>query len=195
MSFVRVLAVASVVVFTSRFNACQRTKQPQQQPQEQTQEQPSLTFGSARISLGMTQGQVEQHLSEASRHIAHAGLGDQNMMGVFRNGELIQEGGMWFRDGRVVFAVIQMPNAKNADELAEQIANAVDNMETKACAALNFRTGTVGSPFSSLQTRFVCGSRRFEVMTMRYSGGSPEFNTTGISLGIGVPIGEPPPRK
>jgi hypothetical protein len=154
----------------------------------------SMTFGTARISLGMTVGQVEQHLSEAARHIDHARLGDQNMAAVFRNGELYgMEGAMWFRDGRVVFASTSMPDAKSAGELAEQIANAVDNMKTKACTALNIRTGTGG--IAPLQTRFVCGSRRFEVSTIRYSGTSPELTTTSISVGIGAPIGEPPPRK
>ena len=34
---------------------------------QRTQEQPSITFGTARISLGMTKREVEQHLSESAR--------------------------------------------------------------------------------------------------------------------------------
>jgi hypothetical protein len=58
MTLIRVLALAGMVALLGRDGALL-----------QTQEQPSIAFGMAKVSLGMTVQQVEQHLSEAGRYI------------------------------------------------------------------------------------------------------------------------------
>ena len=179
MSHKRVLAVVSAVTLATWVAGCT----------QRTQEQPSITFGTARISLGMTAGQVEQHLSEAARHADFTNLSDKNTAAVMRNGELYDlDGTITFRDSRVVAAQILMPNANSAEELAEQVANAVDNMEIKSCTAANIRSHTFSPGVGDavwLQTRFVCGTRKFDLMTMKMSVSNIQKTTTSISIGIG----------
>lgn len=177
MRLTRALAIASSMALASWSMGCAQRKQ----------EQPSITFGTARISLGMTMEEVKQRLSEAAMHIDFKSP-DKNMAYVIRNGELYGlDGGITFHDGYVIDAVLSMPNAKSAEDLAEQISNAVNNMETKLCTASSNRTGTSESAVSvgTLQTSFVCGSRRIGLLTMRVWTPNHETTTTTVSVGIG----------
>jgi hypothetical protein len=158
-----------------------------------TQEQPSVLFGTSRISLGMTRGDVEQHLSESSRHMIfqdplHAA--DKDAAIVLRNGESDgPEGSIRFRGDRVVAAGLSMPDAKSVGELAEQIANAVDRMEVKACTAENSRNVSMSGASQSdfVQTHFTCGARTFDITTFRFSGPSIQHTTTSVFTGIREP--------
>ena len=129
--------------------AIQAIAQQQTTNQRQAnQRQPSIAFGMAKISLGMTIQQVEQNLAGAGRHIQM--LQDKETAIVYRNGITDDsEGQITFYDGRVAFAQFAMPNANSAEDLALEIASAVDSMESNTCDASNFSAhGTGGEQLS-----------------------------------------------
>ncbi len=158
MSLIGVLAVACAAALATGIKGTAQRKQ----------EQPSITFGMAKISLGMTVEQVQESLSGAARHIQF--LPDKETSVVRRNGDDDSEGQVTFSDGRAIYAQYQMPNALSADELAQEIAGAVDSMEAKSCEASNYSAHGTGGGFS--QVIFECGSRRFNVMTVQTLGSS-----------------------
>jgi hypothetical protein len=170
MNLGRVLAVMGAVAFVGVLTGdAQRTK-----------EQPSISFGMAAISLGMTVEQVDRNLAGAARHIQM--LPDKQTALVYRNGVTDDfEGQITFSGGRAVFAQFQMPNAKSADELAQEIAGAVDNMETKSCEASNYSAHGTGGSIS--QSVFECGSRRFDVMTVQTLGSG--VRTVHVNIEVG----------
>jgi hypothetical protein len=147
---------------------------------QQTQDQPSVTFGMAKVSLGMTVQQVEQHLSEAGRHIEF--LPDKQTAIVRVNGHLEDlEGQVTFSRGSAVYAQFQMPAVQSADELAQEIAGAVDSMDTKTCTVANFSAhGTGGGHSESI---FKCGPRTFDVMTVQVLGSSARTINVDIEIG------------
>jgi hypothetical protein len=149
---------------------------------QRTQSQPSITFGMAKVSLGMTVDQVQESLSGAARHIEF--LPDKQTSIVRRNGDDDTEGQVNFSGGQAIYAQYQMPNAHTADELAQEIAGAVDNMETKTCEASNYSAHGTGGGFS--QSIFDCGSRRFNVMTMQILGSS--VRSINVNIEIGQPV-------
>jgi hypothetical protein len=164
-----VLAVTGTVVLATGLTlAAQRAQQP------------FLAFGAANISLGMTLPQVQQLLTEAGQHIRF--LPDEKppmqtaMVDAGDNG-----GQITFSDGRVVYAEYQMPNAHSADELAQEIAGAVDSVETKTCSASNYSAHGTGGEFS--QSIFQCGPKRINVMTTRLLGSSVRDVNVTIQIG------------
>jgi hypothetical protein len=167
----RLLALAGVVaLLTGRNGASQQAQQP-----------PSITFGMAKVSLGMSVQQVEQHLSEAGRHIQF--LPDKRTAIVSVSGNPgDSEGQVTFSGGRAIYAEFQMPEVQNADELAQEIAGAVDSMDTKTCMVSNFSAhGTGGGHSESI---FECGSRRFDVMTVQ------SFGSTVRTINVNIKIGQ-----
>jgi hypothetical protein len=172
MSLIRVLSGTGALIVGVVLNvAAQRT-----------QSQPSITFGMAKISLGMTVQQVQESLSRAARHIQF--LPDKETSIVRRNGDDDAEGQVNFSGGRTVYAEYQMPDVHTADELAQEIAGAVDNMETKTCEVSNYSAHGTGGGFS--QSIFECGSRRFNVMTVQVLGSS--VRTINVNIEIGQPV-------
>jgi hypothetical protein len=152
---------------------------------QRAQTQPSITYGMAKISLGMTVEQVEQHLAEAARHIKKGS--DKDTALVYLNGESTDfEGQITFASGHVIYADYHMPTVSNADELAQEIAGAVDNMETKTCEASNYSAHGTGGGFS--QIIFQCGSRRFNVMTVQVLGNATR--TVNVNIEIGQTVGQ-----
>src|SRR2546423_3868071 len=95
---------------------------------QRTQRQPSISYGEATISLGMTVEEVERHLADAARHMKT--LSDKNTALVYRNGETDGfEGQITFGIRHVIYADFHMPDVHSADDLAQEIAGAVDSME------------------------------------------------------------------
>jgi hypothetical protein len=147
---------------------------------QRTQRQPSISYGETTISLGMTVEEVERHLADAARHIKT--LSDKDTALVYRNGETDDfEGQITFRARHVVYADFHMPNVHSADELAQEIAGAIDTMETKTCEASNYTAHGTGGGFS--QSIFECGSRRFNVMTTQVFGSN--MRTIHVNIEIG----------
>jgi hypothetical protein len=173
MSLIKVLAAVGAIIFCAGLNT----------PAQRSQEQAFMTYGQARITLGMTVEQVEQHLSEAARHIRF--LSDKETSLVYQNGVTDDfEGQITFGGGHVIYADYHLPNAKTADELAQEIAGAVDSMETKTCTISNYAAhGTGGGHSESL---FECGSRRFSVFTLQTLGSS--VRTINVDLEIGQTV-------
>lgn len=158
-----------VALLTGRNDAFQRVQQ-----------QPSISFGMARVSLGMTVQQVEQSLSEAGRHIQF--LPDRKTAIVYAGGNPgDSEGQVTFSGGRATYAQFQMPNVQGADELAQEVAGAVDSMDTKTCTVSNYSAHGTGGGFS--QSIFDCGSKTFNVMTSRVLGSNIPSINVNIEIG------------
>ena len=139
-------------------------------------EQPWLEFGGAKISLGMTIEQVQEQLSGAGWHIQI--LADKKTAMVDRNAD---SGQVRFSDGRAIYAEYQMPEVQSADELAQEIAGAVDSMETKTCAASNSSSHGTGGGVS--QSIFECGPRSFNIQTLEVFGSSRRTVNVNIQIG------------
>lgn len=170
MGFTKVFVAAGAIAFAIAFSAAA----------QHAQVQPSIIYGGAKISLGMTAEQVTQNLAGASRHIQT--LSDKNTGLVYRNGVTDEfEGQLTFGNGHVIYADYHMPEAHSADELAQEIAGAIDSMETKTCQASNYSAHGTDGGFS-LST-FECGSRRFNVMTVLEFGSSDRRFNVNIEIG------------
>jgi len=131
----------------------------------------------------MTVGQVEQRLSVAARHLQM--LSDKETALVYQNGVTDAfEGQITFGGGRVIYAAYQMPNAFTADELAQEIAGAVDSMHEKSCVISNYAAHGTGGGFS--ESTFECGGKRFSVHTMQRLGS--KTRTINVYLEIGQTV-------
>lgn len=161
------------------------------------QEQPSVSFGASRIYLGMAKEEVQRRLAESARHIVvQTGLpaGDQHLSWatVVRNStsgpDDSDEGVITFRDERVTSAGLSMPAPQDADELAEEIANAVEGMQVKTCIVENSRNASTraGLEETRVLTRFRCGSQYLGITTSRISSPIQQVTTT-VSAGIAQP--------
>jgi hypothetical protein len=161
--------VCAVAVATALHGAAQRT-----------QEQPSISFGMAKISLGMTVEQVKESLAGTARHITF--LSDKETSLVYRDGVADEmEGQITFYGGRVAFAQYQLPNVQSADALAQEIAGAIDSVQTKTCSVSNFSAHGTGGGHSD--TVFACGSRTITIMTTQLLGSN--VKTINVSIEIG----------
>jgi hypothetical protein len=159
----------------------------------QPREQASINFGTAKISLGMTKAQAERSLSAAARHIEFVNAGGQSKATVVRDGQPNDfNQSITFRDDIVVDAVSLMPTPNSVDELAEQIATAVDNMETKSCSAATDRSRTLSGTGEGrfLMIRFTCGTQRISLNTIKLSLPNHE----SVSTSVGIAIGQAPAR-
>jgi hypothetical protein len=166
------LVVAGLISILVGPNIAAQRKQPP----------PSIEFGGAQVSLGMTVGQVEKNLAESARHIEF--MSDKHTAVVRVNNASVptgDEGQVTFFDGRVVYAAFQFPGTHDAVELAQEIAGAVENMGTKTCALRNYSSHGTGGGFS--QTIFDCGSKSFNVMTLETLGTNERDTHVEISIG------------
>jgi hypothetical protein len=149
---------------------------------QQRQESPFIEFGGAQIALGMTVEQVEKNLAESTRHFEF--MTDKHTALVRINNapaSSVNEGQVTFFYGRVVYAAFHFPDADNADQLAQEIAGAVENMETKACTVSNYSSHGTGGGLS--QTIFDCGPKSFDVMTTENLGRSERYTHVEITIG------------
>lgn len=154
---------------------------------QRKQEQPSITFGNARISLGMTVEQVTSHLTDAARHIRF--MSDKQTALVYRHGVSDDiDGQVTFAGGRVIYAAYQMPNVHDPDELVQEIASAVESMDTKTCTLLNYSAHGTGGGFS--ETSVQCGSQRFNVRTTQVLGSRVRNTNVEIEIGQTIPTGD-----
>jgi hypothetical protein len=170
MTLIRVLVVTGAVALASGLNGHAHERE----------NGPSITFGAATVTLGMTVAQVEEHLSEAGRHLQF--LSDKQTALVHRNGDNeSSEGQVTFSGGVAVYARLKMPDAQSADDLAQEIAGAIESMDTKTCTASNYSAHGTGGGFS--QSTFECGLRRFDVMTVQVLGSS--VRTVNVNIEIG----------
>jgi hypothetical protein len=146
--------------------------------------QPSIAFGIASVSLGMTVEQIQEHLAKAGRHLKF--LPDKSTAVVYANGNSsldVMEGQVTFSSGRAIFAQYQMPNAQSAEDLAQEIAGAVDS-KTRSCNVSNYSAHGTGGGFS--QSIFDCGPKRFDIMTTQVLG------STVRNINVNIEIGEIP---
>lgn len=153
-----------------------------QRSQERRQDRPFISYGTAKVSLGMTIEEVQQNLATSSRHMKTL-PDDTDSSLVYVNGqsEPNSEGQIIFKRGRVIYADYKMPVVNNADELAQEIAGAVDTMETKTCDVSNYSAHGTGGGFT--QSIFECGSRRFNVMAVQELGNSVRAINVNIEIG------------
>jgi hypothetical protein len=145
---------------------------------------PSIVFGGATISLGMTSEQVERSLADADRHIRFL-KGDKHTALVLLSNSTEPEGvegQVTFFNGRLVYAAFDFPVASDAHELAQQIAGAVESMDSKECRVSNFSGHGTGGGYS--ETRFDCGAKGFEVMSVEPMG-TKERYTPELKMTIG----------
>jgi hypothetical protein len=171
--FIRILGLIGAVGVATALNGTpQRTQRP------------SISYGGATISLGMTVEEVERHLADAARHLKT--VSDKDTALVYLNGVTDDfEGQITFSTSRhVIYADFHMPNVHSADELAEEIAGAVDSMETKTCEASNYSTHGTGGGLS--QSIFECGTRRSNVMTTQVFGSN--MRTINVNIEIGQTV-------
>ncbi len=172
MSLLRTLAVAgAIAALLGVSNKAQRK-----------QEQPSIAFGTAEVSLGMTVEQVEKALAESARHIElmsdkHTALVRINNLPAPEG----HEGQVTFFDGRVVYAAFHFPDAEAADQLAQEIAGAVENMDAKVCTVSNYSSHGTGGGLS--QTIFDCGAKSFNVMITQTLGHKERYTHVEITIG------------
>jgi hypothetical protein len=147
---------------------------------------PSIEFGRAQISLGMTRQQVEKTLRESGRHLVDMNDGHTAVVRV-NNAPVptADEGEVMFFDGHVSYAAFQFPTARNAAELSQEIAGAVENMPTKICAVRNYSSHGTGGGIS--QTIFDCGSRSFDVITVETLGTDERHSNVEITIGV-IPV-------
>ena len=95
---------------------------------QEVHSQPSISFGTASISLGMTVEQVQSALSGSGMHLKYLTAGGaesstrqsnpktrEETSIVYRNSDE-DEGQITFSSGRVVYAQFQMPVVQSADE-------------------------------------------------------------------------------
>ena len=169
MSLMRILAVISAVVLATGLTlAAQRTQQP------------SLNFGAANIHLGITLEQAEQLLTQAGQHFQFIRDEQPPFQTLAIDGS--DDGGqITFSGDRAVFIEYQMPAARSADALAQEIAGAVDSVETKTCSASNYSAHGTGGGFS--ESIFQCGSKRFSVHTTQLLGSN--VRTVNVNIEIG----------
>jgi prepilin-type processing-associated H-X9-DG protein len=149
------------------------------------QQPPSIGFGGAQVSLGMTVEQVEKNLAASARHIEF--MSDKHTAVVRVNNAPVpsgDEGQVTFFDGHVAYAAFQFPATHDAVRLAQEIAGAVENMDAKVCAASNYSSHGTGGGFS--QTIFDCGSKSFNVMTVETLGANERYTHVEITIG-GIP--------
>lgn len=169
MSAPRALALAGAVILAVTLSlAAQRAQQP------------SLNFGSANISLGMTVQEAQTLLTEAGRHFQFIRDEPPPLRTLTIDGG--SDGGqITFSDGRAVFVEYQMPVAHSADALAQEIAGAVDSVETKTCSISNYSAHGTGGGFS--QSIFQCGPKTFNVRTTQLLGSSVRDANVTIEIG------------
>lgn len=150
---------------------------------QEPQERPFITYGMAKVSVGMTVEQVQQSLSRASHHVTT--LPDhQDTAIVYMNTQSEpygDEGEIIFANGRVKWAAYQMPVVSSADELAQEIAGAVESVEKKTCYVSTFAGHGTGGEHSDVI--FDCGSRRITVITAHTFGSSARNTNVSIEIG------------
>lgn len=172
MHFIRTFVVAGLVAgLLSSEAKAQRREMP-----------PSLEFGGAQVSLGMTVEQVQKSLAESARHIDF--LGDKRTAVVRLNNAPIptgDEGQVTFFDGHAVYASFQFPEAHGAVELAQELAGAIESMETKTCTVGNFSSHGTGG--GTTQTHLDCGPKTIIVMTIDVLGNSERSTQVEITIG------------
>jgi hypothetical protein len=71
------------------------------------------------------------------------------------------------------FAVITEASPRDAHELAQEIAGAVDGLDSKECRISNFSGHGTGGGYS--ETRFDCGVKSFEVLTVEPLGTNERY--------------------
>ncbi|HXM93142.1 MAG TPA: hypothetical protein VOA64_02635 [Candidatus Dormibacteraeota bacterium] len=149
---------------------------------QRKQERPSIDFGGAQVSLGMTLEEVEKNLAANARHIEF--MTDKHTALVRINNAPVpsgDEGQVTFFDGHVAYAAFHFPDAHNADQLAQEIAGAVENVDTKVCTVSNYSSHGTGGALS--QTIFDCGSKSFNVMTTEILGHNERYTHVEITIG------------
>lgn len=152
---------------------------------QQKQPPPSIEFGQAQISLGLTREQVERGLRESGRHLVDANDGHTALVRINNEPTPIgDEGEVMFFDGHVAYAVFQFPVARNAAELSQEIAGAVENMPTKLCTVRTDTSHGTGGGVSD--TAFNCGSKSFHVLTAEVLGSDERDTNVQITIG-GIP--------
>ncbi len=132
----------------------------------------------------MTPEQAEKSLADASRHIEFMKQ-DKHTALVWGNdsaGLREVEGQVTFSNGRLVYAAFDFPAPHDAHELAQEIAGAVDGTDSAECRVANLSGHGTGGGYS--ETRFDCGAKGFEVITVEPLAGEERY-TPELKMTIG----------
>jgi hypothetical protein len=123
----------------------------------------------------MTVEQVERGLSEGARHIKFMKEDKHTALVQVNNSTEPEgdEGQVTFFNGRVVYAAFDFPMPRDTHEFAQELAGAVDAMDSKKCTASNFSGHGTGGGYS--ETRFDCGVKGFEVTTVEQLGTNERY--------------------
>ena len=144
-------------------------------------EQPSIDFGGARIALGMTIETVKQNLAANGRHLQFLNDGVTEMVVLNNSTEpFAGEGQVTFIDGRVAYASFQFPETRDAVQLAQELAGAIENVETTDCTLRNFTAHGTGGGHSDIIA--TCGPKTIMITTIDPLGGD-RFTNVVIEIG------------
>jgi hypothetical protein len=157
---------------------------------QEGKQQPYLEFGGARVSLGMTVGQVERILAAAGRHLKFLYDG-QTASGMTEQAASVtlsnvtepngDEGQVTFYNGRVGYAAFVFSGTRDAVVLAQELAGAIENVDARNCSLRNFTAhGTGGGHSDSI---FTCGSKTIRVTTIEPLG---DDRSTSVEIEIGT---------
>jgi len=146
----------------------------------QSNEVASITFGMARVAIGMSREQVQTSIAGSSRRLLFE-TGNRDNIGLVYQGDRY-EGQVTFntRSRRVVYAAYHYPATRDATTLAQQIAGAVTMLDTKACLVSNYNSQGAGGSVS--ESLLDCGAKRLEVRTTEVIGGE---RSTHVQVSIG----------
>lgn len=147
---------------------------------QQRETPPAISFGSAQVSIGMTKEKLEQNLAVNGWHLQPIQNYKQSAM-IEENSGGSTTGQVVFADDRVAYIDYQFPNARNATELAQEIAGAVEEMDTKNCVIQNYSSHGTGGGFS--EAIFECGPKRFSIMTVESLGSNERPTNVHIEIG------------
>lgn len=144
------------------------------------QRPPSISFGSVSVSLGMTKGNLEESVMGSGWHLQPLQNYKESMLIEPDNGSS-PSGQVVFDGDRITYIDYQFATARNAAELSQEVAGAVEEMNVKTCSIQNYASRGTGGAFT--ESIFDCGAKRFSIMTVE-SLGSDERNTNvHIELG------------
>lgn len=147
--------------------------------QQTSNKPPSIGFGMAYVSIGMTEAEVNKIMAENGHHLKF--LPDKQTALVVENDTPdSDEGQITFSDGRVVYAMFQFPIARESNELAQEVAGAIEAMNTKLCTIGNYSGHGTGGGYT--ESVFDCGDKKFDIFTQELLGSE---RATNVQIEIG----------
>jgi hypothetical protein len=148
---------------------------------QRKQELPSLEIDGTLIQLGMTQVQVMTALDKNGMKLRFLWDGHAALV-VRKDAPNLNDADSQstFYDGRAAYVSFQFPQAHSAVQLAQEIAGAVELVESKDCSLRNFSAHGTGGGHSDVIAS--CGSKTIVIMTSEPLNGE---RSTHVEISIG----------